>query len=544
MDLAGKLTTIGLAEVFQNIAFNSHSGTLTLKEGEKKAQIAFEAGRVRALKVEGGGLDYVDIARKCQLGPEEILAKAASSNRRRTLKAYLLASGDLDEESYDATIAAYVEEEMLPLFGWRAASFSFEEGKLKERVFDKEQIGCAISLDPTGVAMEAARRLDEWESIQEYVPTDKEILVHTGVRDVELSPAAERLLPFLDGTRDLAQVTKEAPLKKFEIYKAVATLVEQGVLVQATAERVRELAVQARTAGKVTLAARRLQVALELDPDDLETRVELVRLYERAGRKYDAAREQVKLAEAQAERGDMEGALASYERAAVLAPDDLDILERILGLHEGRGEKAHALKIGRRLAEALAAQGCFEDALPLYERLLKSNEGNLSLRESFAGCLVKLDEPKKATKHLNVVADDAFDRGDLKTALRYYRRVVDLDEKNKRATAQIRLIESGEIEARVARRRRTMWMLVGLVLLAGTGVQLLREWSAQGALHATQQEVVITLMRDNSDRSHGKDHGHLRALFLQDRLYHDLSNGVIETLGVGGDPDREPGTLR
>jgi len=501
MDLAGKLSTIGLAEVFQNIAFNNHSGTLTLKEGEKKAQVAFEAGKVRAAKVAGQDLDYLDIARRCELAPEEILAKAESTNRKRTLKAYLLANGALDEAQYDATIAAYVEEEILPLFAWRAASFSFEEGKLKERVFDREQLGCDIALDPTGVAMEAARRLDEWETIHEYVPTDKEVLVHAGVRDVELPAGAERLLPLLDGTRNLEQVAKESPLKKFDVFKCVATLVQMGVLMPATAERVRELAVAARTAGKVTLAARRLEVALELDPEDLETRVELVRLYERAGRKYDAAREQCKLAEAQAERGDMEGALDSYERASVLAPDDLDILERILGLHEGRGDIPRAEKVGRRLAEALAAQGMYEDALPLYERLLKSNDGNMALRESLANCLVKLEQGKDAARHLLAIADAACERRDFATARRYYRRILTLDDKHKAAKEKLQEIESGEVEARLRRRRRWRRRVLLVVAAALLAVQLGREWLAQSALQKAHVTTVTGLSKHNDERA-------------------------------------------
>ena len=262
MDLAGKTTTLGLAEVFQNIAFNNHTGSLTLKQGDQKAQIAFEGGRIRAVKVHGADFDYLDIARRCQLASEEVLAKAEGSNLKRTLRAYLLASGDLDEERYDATIAGYVEDAILPLFGWKAAAFSFEEGKLKTRVFDKEQLGCGIELDPTGVAMEAARRHDEWETIQPYVPTDREVLVHNSPQDFDLSPTAERLLPLFDGTRTLAEVVKEAPFKEFEVHKTVAGMVEAGCLEQATAARVMELALQSRASGKVTLAARRLEVAL------------------------------------------------------------------------------------------------------------------------------------------------------------------------------------------------------------------------------------------------------------------------------------------
>jgi tetratricopeptide (TPR) repeat protein len=500
MDLAGKLTTLGLAEVFQNLAFSHHTGTLTLKLNDKRAFVAFENGRIRASKVEGKEIDYVDLARRWELAADDVLQKAAGTNRRRTLKAYLLGCGALDEARFDAAVGDAASEQLLPLFGWKAASFQFEEGNLKERLFDKEQLGAAIDLDPMAVAMEAARRHDEWETIQEYVPTEKEVLVHTGVRpDMELPAGTERLLPLFDGTRHLGAVMAESRLKEFNLFKAVAGLVEMGVLVPATADRVRELAAQARTAGKITLAAQRLEVALKLDPTDLATRTELVLLHERAGRLYDAARELVKTADMQIERGDLEGALESFERASVLAPQDLDILERILGLHEQRGDQARALKVGRRLAEALVQQKMYEDALPLYERLLKSNEGNTALQEAIAAVRLALNEPKKAAAHLLAVADAAYERDDFRAARRAYKQVLVADEKNAKAKERLQDIESGEAQARLDRRRRWKRLAAYSLVAAAVVYVGVREWLAQDVLNRAHNVTVAAFSRDNTD---------------------------------------------
>jgi len=452
--------------------------------------------------VEGKDIDYVDLARRWELAAEEVLQKAAGTNRRRTLKAYLLGCGALDEARFDAAIGDAASEAILPLFGWKAASFQFEEGVVKERLFDKEQLGAAIDLDPMAVAMEAARRHDEWETIQEYMPTEKEILVHTGVRpDMELPAGTERILPLFDGTRNLGAVMAASKLKEFNLFKAVAGLVEMGVLVPATADRVRELAAQARTAGKITLAAQRLEVALKLDPADLATRAELVLLHERAGRLYDAARELVKTADMQIERGDLDGALESFERAAVLAPQDLDILERILGLHEQRGDQTRALRVGRRLAEALVQQKMYEDALPLYERLLKSNEGNTALQEAIAQVRLALKEPKKAAAHFLAVADAAYERDDFRAARRAYKQALEADERNAKAKERLQDIESGEAQARLERRRRWKRMVVYGMLLAGLVYVGVREWLAQDALNRVHNATVATFARDNTDQS-------------------------------------------
>jgi len=532
MDLAGKLSTLGLAEVFQNIAFNNHTGTLLLKHGAKKAWIAFDSGRIRASKVAGEKLDYLDIARRAELASEDVLAKAAAG--RRTLKSYLLASGELDEPTYDATIAAYVQELILPLFGWTRASFAFEEGKIKERIFDNEQLGCAVDLDPQAVAMEAARRADEWEGMAPYVPSDEDVLVLNGERPAgELPPQAERLFPLLDGTRDLATVIKDAPLKKFDVQKAVSNLVEQGVLVPATADRVRELATQAAAAGKITLAARRLEVALDLDPDDLETRIDLVRLFERAGRKFDAAREQTKLAAAQADRGDVDGALESYERAEVLSPGDLDVLEKILNLHEKRGDKTRAARVGRRLAEALVVKELYEDALPLYERLLRDHEQSVSLREALANCLIKLAEPKKAANQLLIPARRAYDRNEFDVARRFYQRIITLVPKHKESGERVKEIESGAAAARLARKRRRYYRLMYVCLLALLGYQSLREFRGHKALHRAAATATHDLARDNGDRTRAIVLTHYAQLCAEHPVTHSASlarESVLELL--------------
>jgi len=119
MGVAGELTTIGLAEVLQNLAFNRLTGTLTLEQGGDRARIAVEEGRIRAVRVGDRKLDYVEIARHAQAAPEEVLEKAATTKRRRTLKAYLHASGAFDDQAYVAMVAGFVQEEIAVTRGWR-----------------------------------------------------------------------------------------------------------------------------------------------------------------------------------------------------------------------------------------------------------------------------------------------------------------------------------------------------------------------------------------------------------------------------------------
>ncbi|MHC4339251.1 MAG: DUF4388 domain-containing protein [Planctomycetota bacterium] len=501
MGLAGELKTIGLAEVFQNLAFNSLTGTLLLKEGERKAQVCLEDGRIRAVKSAELDLDYCEIARRAGAAPDDVLDKAASTGRRRTLKAFLRATGSFDEAAFDAAVASEVEESILPLFGW-AGSFTFEEGEVKARVFGKELLECNVSLDPQGVAMEAARRSDEWETVKRYVPDPKEILLWTGVWPEEgVEPQIHELVSLFDGVRDLAAVVKASKLRKYEVFKSVGQLVESGIMAVAQPEWLRDLAAQAKAAGDINMAISRLEIALGLDAGDMESRRELVKLYERAGRPEASAKAQLELAEAQAERGDMESALESFERAAVMSPKDLDILERIFELRESVGEPTQWVKAGRRLAEALTRQELFEDALPLYERLLQSGEQSVALQESLAECLFQSGDVAKAADRLLRLADRSRKRGDFETTLAYCRRILEADPKCTAAKERIAAIESGRARRKHRWKRVRLLVILGSTLIGLLAWQGLREWSAQSTLHRAASEISVSLARNNTDRT-------------------------------------------
>jgi len=501
MGLAGELSTIGLAEVFQNLAFNHLSGTLTISQGKEKAHIALVEGRIKALALAGQKIDYVEIAAYAGVAPEESLQKAAEGKRRRTLKAFLAASGGFDEATYDSAIRNHVEDCLLPLFGWKNGSFLFEEGKVKEKLFDKEQLGCGVDLDPQAVSMEAARRHDEWQTLSSLVPGNKDILVLTDGEFEPLDKTAEQLIALIDGTRRMAEIVELSGIKQYDVLTALARLMETGRCVVAEPADLLALAARARMAGDVNLAARRFEMAIELDPRNIDTRRELVKLYEKADRKPEASRELVRLADLEAERGDMDSARQALERASILAPGNLDTLERIFRFHEARGEKKRALKAGEALAGVLIGQEMYEDALPLYERLLEENPESDALREAIANTLVHVGEIPKATQHLMMVAERAEEHGDLKHARRAYRHILTVDPEYDEAQLHLEEIDSGEARRKEERRRRIKSLLVAALLMGLFVFQLWREWHAQGLLHTAATAATVDLAKDNGDRA-------------------------------------------
>ncbi len=503
MGFAGELATIGLAEVFQNVAFNRLTGVLAVRERERQVALWIEEGRIRAFRSgEERAMDYEALAERSGAIDPATLAAGRKRRRRLTLLRVLRREEGFDEARFAAAVRERIEEEVIALFGWREASFVFEEGRPGVREFDAEQTDLGIAIDATALAMEAARRLDEWESISRHISSEREIfLAAPGAAATEIPPGSEEVLALLDGTRDVRALVGELPQPRFHLMKTIAGLAAAGLVERATAEHLRELSRRAGAAGEVHRAAGYLESALEREAGDLDSRRELVRLFERSGRKNEAARELKRLAYAHEERGDLDAAKDAYERASVLVPYDTDTIERIVAIHDGRGDKSEFMKAGRRLAEAYASQGMHEESLEVYQRLLARDEESYALREALAATYVKLHEPKQAARELLVLARRAWGRNSWDRALDYYRNVLAVDRECAEATDRVAEIESGRVRQLRTRRRRRIALAACSVLLGLLGWQLSREWCAQDALAAAARAGTCGLAQDPSDES-------------------------------------------
>ncbi len=499
MGFAGELTTIGLSEVFQNVAFNRLTGVLTVSERDRKASVCLEEGTIRAFRPESERpLDYVAIAERAHAASAETLRQAARRLRRRTLKEALRAIATFDEDRFDAAVQAALKEEIILLFSWREASFVFEEGRPQGGVFDKEQIDCHVALDPHVVIVEAARRVDEWDAISSQVRSETDVFLPGKPLEEQAPVAWRELVSRLDGTRDVRRLIDELPYGRFEVLRHVAALSEQGGVVRAEPAQLCALARAAEEARDMDRAVRLLEAALAMDPAHLEARHELIRLYERAGRRAEASGEYKRLGRAQEAAQDPQGALESYGKATALVPYDIEALERLAAIHEQGDAKEH-MRAGLRLAEALSTQSLLDEALEVYKKLLANDQESVVLRESLAATYIKLHESKLAARELLFLAQRAWDKKDFDRALHYYRNVLAVDRDCEEAKKRIEEIERTRHHARGRRRRRRVaFTLLGLLL--GFGLwQGMREWFAAEALHEASRAALGGLVHRRAD---------------------------------------------
>ena len=500
MGFAGELTTIGLDEVFSNVGLNRLTGVLTVTQRERQACVLFEDGLLRAVDPgPGHALDYVQIIDNADLADPAWLKQAEGRRGRRTLKSLLRARKGFDESGYDAAIQAAVREEVVLLLGLREASFVFEEGRRYDVSFDAEQLGCDIVIDPLEVVEEARRRIEEWGRISEWIDSEFDIFVAVRGAPDDSPKDVERVLDLLDGMHAVREVVRELPYGSFHVMRTITDLAEAGIVLKASDEHLVHLAREAGEEGDVHRAIHHLEVVLDRSPEDLPVRRLLVEQQQRAGRKQEAAFSWNRIAQLQEERGDLDGALESYVKAAQLMPHDTDTVTRMFELHLTRGDRRKVLEAGTELARRLMREHSYPEAISVLRRMLEVDDTNRTFREAIATAHLKSHEHDAARDVFLELARETWTAGAFEESLRFYRNVLAIDHGHPEAQRHVREIESGQARRRRRSRMRRSFSALGALLLTLATWQIGREWLAHEALDSAARASLTALAGKPSD---------------------------------------------
>jgi tetratricopeptide (TPR) repeat protein len=128
----------------------------------------------------------------------------------------------------DRNLAA--DESVFMMFKWNDGTFSFEPGVLRPAG------SRSLSMDPQALLLEGARRVDEWSLIEKKLPgfdvvlaLDRQQLLRN---KITLSDEQQKLLPLIDGNRDVHEIMRASKMGEFDTGKALFGLLSGGFLVK------------------------------------------------------------------------------------------------------------------------------------------------------------------------------------------------------------------------------------------------------------------------------------------------------------------------
>jgi tetratricopeptide (TPR) repeat protein len=350
MAIKGSLKEASLPDVIQLLFLGRRTGCLALADRHNFGTVYFDEGHIIYAAIVNRRDRIGDILVRSGRITAEQLAQAIErqeGDRQHKLGEILLELGALTRGELESYIRLQIEEAVYYLFTWSTGTFNFEAG------VRPEQEDFLVRINPEFLLLAGARRVAEWSLIEKKIPTFDLIFAvdpaHIGESAPTLSAEQQRILPLLDGTRDVQALIDCSGLVEFELGKALFGLITAGfahrVGTSAAAappvndgrvEEHRNLGVAFYKAGMLDESLREFRRVADLRPGDASAPFYLGLIALRQGRWEDAVAPFRQAAEAGGGRpaalhnlgyalerlGRLDEAEAAYGQAAGRAPDD------------------------------------------------------------------------------------------------------------------------------------------------------------------------------------------------------------------------------
>jgi tetratricopeptide (TPR) repeat protein len=283
MAIKGSLKEASLPDVLQLLSLGQKTGCLSIADRSNFGYIYFDKGRISYASIVNRRDRLGEILVKHGRITQEQLDAAVHKQGKehdKKIGQILVSQQVITQEDLERYMRVQIEESVYYLFTWTQGSFNFEVDVRPERQ------DFLVSINPESLLLEGARRVDEWSLIQKKIPSfDLIFLVdrdRLAISEATLSDAQRRILPLLDGTRDVNKVIEDSGLGEFEIGKALYGLVTAGYLhrsgrtespvdthvTDARIEEHRNLGIAFYKTGMLDEAAREFRRVAELRPSE------------------------------------------------------------------------------------------------------------------------------------------------------------------------------------------------------------------------------------------------------------------------------------
>jgi tetratricopeptide (TPR) repeat protein len=229
MAIKGSLKEASLPDVLQLLALGRKTGCLAVADRQNFGYIYFDEGRICYASIVNRRDRLGDILVKNGKITEAQLNEAIAMQeefREQKLGEILVNIGAIKRPELEEYMRVQIEEAVYFLFTWTSGTFNFEAGVKPERQ------DFLVRINPESLLLEGARRVDEWSLIEKKIPSFDLIFTvdhkHLTESEVQLSSEQERVVPLLDGKRDIHALVEDSGLVEFEVGKALYGLITAG----------------------------------------------------------------------------------------------------------------------------------------------------------------------------------------------------------------------------------------------------------------------------------------------------------------------------
>ncbi|HEV8241762.1 MAG TPA: DUF4388 domain-containing protein [Thermoanaerobaculia bacterium] len=221
MGIAGNLKTMELAELLQWLSQGTKTGTLVVDNGSVEKKVFFSKGKIISSAASDPREHLGHFLVSHGYISEAQLAEAVrrQETQKTMLGKVLVEMGLIEEADLDQMLRLKAEEGVYSLFDWAEGEFRFHDDELPAYPM------VPISLDVTGLVLEAMRRQDEWSRFRELMPSTQAIPVRV-VDDLvgdggELDEGQKHILLAVDDHRTIEEISLETHASEYYVCEAL-----------------------------------------------------------------------------------------------------------------------------------------------------------------------------------------------------------------------------------------------------------------------------------------------------------------------------------
>src|SRR3990172_860559 len=233
MALKGNLRDFSTTQLLNLINLAKKTGTLVIEGPRQGAQMSFRNGKLvyAAMGQDDGSLTTI-LHRAGKLTGEQAkaLGARAANATDKELGLLLINAGYASQGDIISSIKNHTTEVVYRLFTWVEGMFRFEPALMPGD--DK----ITVPIDLENVIMEGARRMKEWELLNEELPNLDMALKFTdrpnaaNIRNMNLSVEEWRVVSFINPKNSMKAIAKANNMSDLEIRKVVYGLLQAGLV--------------------------------------------------------------------------------------------------------------------------------------------------------------------------------------------------------------------------------------------------------------------------------------------------------------------------
>jgi tetratricopeptide (TPR) repeat protein len=500
MAFKGDLRNISLFDVLQTLQQNQQTGVLVVQR----------AGVVRKIHISPAGIFFTRSYRPMRLGeifvrrglvtPQDVeLLLLQQRDDPRAIGELMVASGKVSQEEVDEILRYHAEDEIFEIFRWDHGSFAFYDD---ETITDQPSKGFSeVRLDPSGLGLEMARRLDEMERLREVIPTNDEFYIQIEGYEPDRQQNGPQVLAAFDALTEpnsVDDLRDLVGLSLFDSLGVVAQLIEGGLIRPLDQDELMDASWQVRRKGDLRRAAAMLEKAHRIDPSNREVLEKCIDAVERLGNPRRLAVHLATLGNLSIGCGESEEAIELLEQAHHQDPENFAVLFALRDAFAQLGDSERCADISLKLVRAYSEDGNLAQAIEACQTGLELSPESVPLRFYLGQTLFQANRGDEAREEILTLIQETRSSAkamksekahDLLT--RCYRLLLKLNPRDREAHDGLHDLARRRLNA-MRRRKLAVWgSIAGSILLvvvvigvtiAGSGAASLME-----RIHKAQQ---------------------------------------------------------